>query len=123
MADTLAPASLGNHIKQGHLYTAFKSLTDANGFLFYSSDAENKVNAVGGDSIRLSQINSLKAVLCFPGRFKLIKDGEKIDVTETEVYEYAFQNEFQKGAYRIEVHIKLGKEWLPWLYSNPIYLY
>ncbi|MCF6332572.1 MAG: hypothetical protein L3J11_04735 [Draconibacterium sp.] len=123
LSDSLTTKSLGKHLKQGHIYTAFKSLADAKGFLFYSSDKENNVNAILGDSIQIDRINSLKAISPFPGRFRLLKDGELIDSTVDESYEYSFQKEFKKGAYRIEVRIKPGKEWIPWLYSNPIYIY
>jgi len=44
-------------------------------------------------------------------------------MTPDETYRYSFSKELIKGAYRLEVEVKPGKEWLPWIYTNPIYLY
>jgi hypothetical protein len=76
-----------------------------------------------GDSIKLSDLRELTAVSPFPGRFTLKKDGRDIDVTPGEQYRYTFDKGLQKGAYRLEVEVKPGKEWLPWIYTNPVYLY
>jgi hypothetical protein len=65
----------------------------------------------------------LAAISPYPGRFTLIRDGKIVDTTPDEVYNYNYNNNLQKGAYRLEVEVKPGKEWLPWIYTNPIYLY
>ncbi|MGC9352216.1 MAG: hypothetical protein ACP5D9_00165 [Mariniphaga sp.] len=122
-ADTLSTASLSNHIKKGHLYTAFKSLGDAKGFMYWSRNAENKASAILGDSVQINQVASLHAVSPLPGRFRLIHDGEPVNSSPDESYEYTWSGPIEKGAYRIEVHIRLKNELIPWLYSNPVYIY
>jgi hypothetical protein len=123
LADTLSAPSLAQHILQGHLFTAFKSLGDASGFMYWSANAEKSVSGILGDSVRLSQAESLRAVSPFPGRFRLVYNGRAVDNSADETYEYAWKGPLQKGAYRIEVHIRLKNKYIPWLYTNPIYIY
>ncbi len=123
LADTLTTTSLAEHIKRGHLYTAFKSLGDAKGFLFYAGNSDNEMSGILGDSIRINQAESLHAVSPLPGRFKLIHDGKLLDTSTGEDYEYSWYEPLEKGAYRIEVHITLKDKSIPWLYTNPIYIY
>jgi hypothetical protein len=122
-ADTLSTASLSNHIKKGHLYTAFKSLGDAKGFMYWAHNAKNEISGILGDSVQLNQAVSLHAISPLPGRFKLIHDGEPVNNSPDESYEYSWSGPIEKGAYRIEVHIRLKNELIPWLYSNPVYIY
>ena len=76
-----------------------------------------------GDSIKVSDLKRLTATSPYPGRFTLIKDGKTLEVTVGETYQYSFDKPLTKGAYRLEVEVKPGKEWQPWIYTNPIYLY
>ena len=123
LADTLTRSSLARHIKKGHLYTAFKSLGDAKGFIYFSRNSENGISAILGDSVQFNQASSLHAVSPLPGRFRLIHDGKTVDFTSGDNYEYTWNKPLQKGAYRIEVHINLKNNLIPWLYTNPIYIY
>jgi len=123
LSDTLSVPSLAAHLKKGHLYTAFKSLGDAKGFLYYSLNQSNQVNGILGDSIGIEQVKTLNAVSPFPGQFRLIHDGKTVNTSSAESYQYAWSGPFNKGAYRIEVHIPLNGTLVPWLYSNPIYIY
>ncbi len=123
LADTLSVQSLTDNMKKGHLFTAFKSLGDAKGFLCYSVNQQDSINAILGDSIRSGEVKALRAVSPLPGKFKLIHDGKLIDSTSGETYEYSWAGPFEKGAYRIEIHIKLQDKEVPWLYANPIYIY
>ncbi|MCK7536096.1 MAG: hypothetical protein MZV63_36475 [Marinilabiliales bacterium] len=109
-------------MKAGHLYTAFKSLGDASGFMYYSKDQNDGIYGILGDSITLEQVKSLNAVSPLPGQFRLIHDGKTISVTKEDSYQYAWSEVLEKGAYRIEMHIKLRGKYVPWLYSNPIYI-
>ena len=123
VADTLSVASLAHHIKRGNLFIAFQSLGDAKGFLFYSTDRKGGVSAILGDSVRLDDVRSLHAVSPLPGEFRLVRDGETIDVSGKEAYEYKSTEAIETGVYRIEVHVRIDGEDLPWIYSNPIYVY
>jgi len=123
LADTLSVPSLAENLKKGHLYTAFKSLGDAKGFQYYSLSLKDSLNGIMGDSIQIDQVKSLNSVSPLPGQFRLIHDGKTVDVSAGESYQYARTEPLEKGAYRIELHIKLNGKLVPWLYTNPMYIY
>ena len=123
LADTLSVSSLAENLKKGHLYTAFKSLGDAKGFQYYSLSLKESINGIMGDSIKNDQVKSLNAISPLPGQFRLIYDGKTVHVSPGESYQYAWTEPLEKGAYRIEMHIQLNGKLVPWLYSNPIYIY
>lgn len=123
VSDTLSVSSLADHIRKGNLFIAFKSLGDAQGFMFSARDDAQQVVAILGDSISGDQAKSFYAVSPLPGQFRLIKDGEVIDTSGDATYEYRWMDGITNGAYRIEVHIKLNEESVPWVYTNPIYVY
>jgi hypothetical protein len=122
-ADSLTVPNISKNLISGHHFTAFKFLADATGFCFYGVNREGRLQGMMGDSIKLSDLSELTAVSPFPGRFTLKKDGRDIDVTPGEQYRYTFDKGLQKGAYRLEVEVMPGNEWLPWIYTNPVYLY
>jgi hypothetical protein len=123
LADTLSVPSLADHLKKGNLYTAFKSLGDAKGFMYYCINQDDSIGGILGDSIKMDQIKTLNAISPLPGRFRLIHDGKTINVSSDDDYQYKWEELIEKGAYRIEMHIKLNGKYIPWLYSNPIYIY
>ena len=123
LADTLSVSSLTRHIKQGNLFIAFKSLGDAKGFMFTSKDEHGSVSGILGDSVSSDQAKSFHVVSPLPGQFTLIRDGRILDASSEEQYEYNWSGPVDKGVYRIEVHIKLEDETMPWIYSNPIYVH
>ena len=123
LADSLSVQSLAEHLKKGHLYTAFKSLGDANGFLYYAMNKQDSIGAILGDSIAAVQVKSLNVVSPLPGQFRLIHDGQTINISPADDYRYSWLETPEKGAYRIEIHIRLKNNYVPWLYSNPIYIY
>ncbi len=122
-ADTLSVPSLAEHIKQGHLFMAFNGLGDARGFMYCSRDATGGVNAILGDSIQVKEVSSLYAVSPLPGKFRLVRDGEMVEQSTIPVHEYEWSGTVEPGNYRIEVHIELAGKDVPWVYTNPIYVY
>jgi hypothetical protein len=122
-ADSLTVPNISRHMIAGHHFTAFRFLADATGFCFFGEGTEGKMRGLMGDSIKVGDLAKLAAISPYPGRFTLIRDGKIVDTTPDEVYNYNYNNNLQKGAYRLEVEVKPGKEWLPWIYTNPIYLY
>jgi len=123
LADSLSVPSLAENIKKGHLYTAFKSLGDAKGFQYYARNQNDSISGILGDSIKTNQVRSLHAISPFPGQFRLIHDGKVINVSSSDSYEYIWSEPLETGAYRIEIRIQPNGEFIPWLYSNPIYIY
>lgn len=122
-ADTLTVHSLADNIKEGHLFTAFKGLGDAKGFMYYATNLEDSLTGMIGDSIKIEQVKALKAVSPLPGQFRLFHDGKVLNTTSGENYQYTWSEPIKRGAYRIEMLIKLRGKYIPWLYSNPIYIY
>ena len=122
-ADTLSVSSLAKNIKAGHLYTAFKSLGDAKGFMYNAKDSGSSEIGMMGDSILVNHAKNLHAVSPLPGQFRLIHDGKQVDISSKDSYEYTWNGPIEKGAYRIEIHVQLNRKYVPWLYSNPIYMY
>jgi hypothetical protein len=114
---------LVTHIKKGNLFTAFKSLGDARGFNYYCLGNDDLPLCIMGDSTGIDKVKSLNAVSPFPGEFRLIHDGETVNISSGDNYQYSREGPLEKGAWRIEVHIKPGGRYIPWLYSNPIYIY
>ena len=123
IADTLSTPSLADHIKKGHLFTAFKSLGDAKGFLYYAVNKKDSIGAILGDSLNINQVKTLNVISPFPGQFRLIHDGKTVNISSDENYRYTWSEPLEKGAYRIEIHLKLQGKLIPWLYSNPLYIY
>jgi hypothetical protein len=107
----------------GHLYAAFKSLGDAKGFIYYCMNQDDSIGGILGDSIKMDQVKTLNAVSPLPGQFRLIHDGKTINVSSGDNYQYTWSEPIKMGAYRIEMHIKLKGKYVPWIYSNPIYIY
>jgi hypothetical protein len=122
LADSLDKCSLVNHLLKGHLYIAFQSLADAEGFMFFASNRPGNVTGIMGDSVRVDEIQTLEAVSPLPGQFRLIRNGEIFN-TVSNAYEYVYNKQLSRGVYRMEVAISLNEEWVPWIYSNPIYIY
>jgi hypothetical protein len=122
-ADTLSVASLSDNIKKGHLYTAFRSLGDAGGFMFNCTDQKDRIFGMMGDSVSLDRIKAFYAVSPLPGQFRLIHDGRVVNTSTYDSFEYKWEDLIEKGAYRIEIHFRIREKDLPWLYSNPIYIY
>jgi hypothetical protein len=123
VADTLSTSSLSKNMKQGHLFIAFKSLGDAKGFQFFGTNAKDSIMGILGDSIKLESLKNLKAVSPLPGQFKLIHNGKTVSTSAEKDYEFNFSNKIEKGTYRIEMSLRLQGKLIPWLYTNPIYVY
>ncbi|MCK5816055.1 MAG: hypothetical protein KAH07_08935, partial [Flavobacteriaceae bacterium] len=87
--DTFSNVNIKDNLVDGHAFIAFESLANAKGFQYYATDANNEVNAILGDSIASKQVDRLHAKSPYPVLFKLIKDGEVIDLVENS-YNYEF---------------------------------
>ncbi len=121
LADSLDQSNIAKHILQGHLFISFASLADAEGFLFYANDKSGRLAAILGDEIAVQNVGNLAAVSPFPGRFRLLRNGKIID-EKIDIYTYNSADVVQSGNYRLEVALRIDAKWVPWIYTNPIYI-
>ena len=122
LCDSLSNKNIKDNLVAGHAFIAFESLANAKGFQYFSTNTKQDVNAIMGDSISVGSVKKLKAVSPFPVLFKLIKNGEVIDRSDSS-YSYEYNEEITPGDYRIEAYINFNGKQIPWIYTNPIYVY
>lgn len=120
-SDTLTSRSLKNELIKGRAYISFESLAEAKGFQFFTTNTNQKVNAIVGDSISSQEASALRVVSPFPAKLEIYKNGKLISNQEGYSHEFPLNN--KKGNYRIVARLKFRNEWLPWVYTNPIYVF
>ncbi len=120
--DNFSNVNIKKNLVAGHVFIAFENLANAKGFQYFSEDEQKEVNAIMGDSISIDSVHKLKAVSPFPVHYKLIRNGEVIDLID-DVYFYEYDPKNQTGNYRIEAHLEFNGEKVVWVISNPIYVY
>ena len=72
-----------------------------------------------GESITFSPAIHLHAASPLPCRFTIVKDGAVCVQQEGRVLEWLPSG---PGKFRVEAELKILKEWVPWVYTNPIAL-
>lgn len=120
--DTFSNRNIIDNLIQGHAFISFENLAEAKGFQFFAEDTATNVIAIMGDSVKVNSVNKLVAVSPFPVKFSLVKDGEVLE-EQSNVYAFEFDPKQLPGNYRIEASLMLLDRWVPWIYTNPIYLY
>jgi len=120
--DNFSNVNIKDNLVAGHAFIAFENLADAKGFQYFSVDKQQEVNAIMGDSISVNSLGKLKAVSPLPVQFKLVQNGKVIDVLENS-YSYEFDPDHKSGNYRLEAYLTFDDEQIPWIYTNPIYVY
>lgn len=121
-SDTLTNVAIKNNLVDGHAYISFENLAEAKGFQYFSTDENNAVNAIMGDSVLATSVSKLHAVSPFPVQFRLVKNGEEKDVAD-DTYSYEFAPHSSPGNYRIVASLFLDKKWTTWVQTNPIYVF
>ncbi len=119
--DSFSIENIKEHIKMGHAYISFESLAPGAGFQYFALDQKENVLAIMGDSIQSREVKKLMAVSPFPAVFQLFKDGNMIEESASG-YDYKY-NLKSSGNYRVVARVELDGEWIPWVYTNPIYIY
>lgn len=120
--DTFTNVNIKDHIIQGHVLVSFESLAPAHGFQYFAQNEQDSITAILGDSVNIGNVQKLRAVSPFPARFELLENGELLE-TSGESYEYMSDNIRKPGNYRLVARLKIVDEWIPWIYTNPIYVY
>ncbi|XOV94086.1 MAG: hypothetical protein ACFHWX_05140 [Bacteroidota bacterium] len=120
--DSLTNTNIRDNIKKGHVFVSFEHLAKGQGFQYFALNSADSLTAILGDSVSISQVNSLKVLSPYPAKFQLFKDGAITDESEPG-YEYSYSLNGAPGNYRIVARVLLDDQWLPWIYTNPIYIY
>ena len=121
-SDTLTKYEIKSNLVDGHAFISFQSLAKADGFQYFTTDSNDGINAIMGDSISIESVSKLKAVSPLPVQFQLIRDGKVIDEVEN-VYEYDFDPNNLVGNYRIVAKLFLDDTWISWVFTNSIYIH
>ncbi len=120
--DTFSNVNIKDNIIKGHVFVSFESLAEADGFQYFSTDSQNKVTGILGDSVAIDDAGFLKALSPFPVKFQLFNSGKIIDEMEGS-YDYEFNLERKPGNYRLVASLWLDDKWIPWILTNPIFVY
>lgn len=120
--DTLTNTNIRDHIRKGHVVVSFEHLAKAEGFQYYALNNGGSLSGIVGDSVQVGHVEGIHAVSPYPVKFQLYRDGNLLDESD-QGYEYIFPIHAQKGNYRIVARVFIGEEWIPWIYTNPIYVY
>jgi hypothetical protein len=101
----------------GHAYVAFDILADATGFGFWA-ETESPV-AIMGDEVPMGTGLQLRIQTPVFGRITLVHNGRTVAEADTDHLTIPVDS---PGVYRVEVQLRIGNRWRPWIYSNPIYV-
>ena len=63
--------SIKNNIVKGHAYIAFESLAEADGFQFFTTNADGVLSGIMGDVVPVDSVKAIKAVSPLPVQFQL----------------------------------------------------
>jgi len=122
VCDTFSNVSIKENIIKGHVFFSFESLAKADGFQYVAVDETNTISAILGDAVSIDNVAKIKAVSPFPVKFQLLKHGKLIKEVEDQ-YEFECDINGDPGNYRLVANIWLDEQWVPWVYTNPIYVY
>ena len=117
------PESIKDHLVAGNTFLAFEGIAKGDGFQFMATDAAGTVLGIVGDSLAVDSVAQLQVLSPFPARYRVYRDGVLEKETDQGHYEWGFFPDKNPGNYRIEADVLLGKEWVNWIFTNPIYLF
>jgi hypothetical protein len=72
-----------------------------------------------GDEFILDNDACLTATLPATAKIRIIKDGT---VIREEIGQYLMCSIGEPGVYRVEAYLRVLGKYLPWIFSNPIYV-
>jgi hypothetical protein len=104
-------------LRAGRVFVGFDMIADSSSFRWSASDGA--VSVVMGETMAFSPQTRLHAIAPIPCRFTVMKDGAAVWQQEGRTLEWTPTG---PGKYRVEAELKVLKEWVPWVYANPIQL-
>jgi hypothetical protein len=104
-------------LKRGRVYVAQEYYRETKGFSFILRD--NHRSATMGDDFMLNGEACLTAVLPATAKVRIIRDGT---LYREEITHNLTCSINQEGVYRVEAYLKIFGKYLPWIFSNHIYV-
>ncbi|HTL59101.1 MAG TPA: hypothetical protein VL361_25735 [Candidatus Limnocylindrales bacterium] len=117
LAHYLSEPDVLDALKAGRAFVGFDMLADSSGFRWFVSGTTNQV--VMGESAAFATELRLHAASPLPCRFTVLKDGAGCFQQEGRALDWAPPG---PGKYRVEAELRILREWVPWVYANPIEL-
>jgi hypothetical protein len=117
LAQELTEASLLDALRAGRVFVGFDLLADSSGFRWFAANESAKV-PMGATSAFLPDTR-LHAVSPLPCRFTVVRDGKVVFQQEGRSIAWKPPG---PGQYRVEAELRVLKEWVVWVYANPIRL-
>ena len=123
LADTLNREALYDALRRGHAYVAFDGLAPAQGFVFRVENEAGAPIATMGDTATTMSTAYVRVELPIPARIHLLQSGRVVArIEESRALRLELDPAKSRGAMRVEAFLRLGEKWLPWIFSNPIYV-
>lgn len=111
-------AALVAALTRGNCWFAMDLLGLAHGFSFVASTGSNRVGM--GEVLSLDRERAwLHVHTPQPGRINLYRNGKLLF---QKIINKTFGCSVDTGVYRVEIKVRRRGRYLPWLYSNPIYI-
>lgn len=118
LSTELSETALLEAFKDGRGYIAFDMIMDSTGFVFMAAPPGGERIVMGQEAAYVAGAK-LEAAAAAPGRFTVMHDGEQVYQAEGKEISWEATS---PGKYRVEVELKIGGEWTPWIYTNPLHL-
>lgn len=104
-------------LRAGRCFVAFDMIADAREFTFVAENGQQK--AVMGEQIPFSPDLTFLAESPLPCHFALVRNGEREAEQTGRMFVYKPQS---PGVYRLEAELRIRDEWVPWIYTNPVFV-
>lgn len=117
LAHRLDEPAVMDALRTGRVFIGFDAIADSSGFRWLARDDGG--TSVMGETHRLTAGTRLHAHAPIPCRFTLVHDGRSVGHQEGRS---ATWTPTGPGKYRVEAELRVGAEWVPWVYANPIAL-
>lgn len=114
----LDSAQLINAMTMGRCWFAQDKLELAHGFSFTAETGQSQVGL--GELLKIEAGHALlKVKIPTTGEVTVFLNGKPINKTVAKTFQCSVA---AHGVYRVEVRLKRNRKWVPWIYSNPIYI-
>ncbi len=117
LARELTEEALLDALREGRVFIAFDMIADSTGFAFVAEHGD--VMAVMGESLPFAEGMRLRVASPIPCRFTILSDGKVMHVGEGRETTWTPPG---PGRYRAEAELDILGEWVPWVYTNPIWI-